>query len=145
MAPQTTLIALAAVAGHGFTVQQGRREGPADLAQPREARQADQLAAGAAEGVDGAMVAHVDLGALAVELGLRAVARVREPARVFQAVGSIGGMKGKATLLSQQWRQAGWYLRLPHPHGVADEWPPIARSTKATRSSALTAAMIRAP
>ena len=55
---------------------------------------ADQLAAGAAEGVDGAMVADVELGALAVELGLGAVARVREPARVLQAGGEHRGDEG---------------------------------------------------
>ena len=39
----------------------------------------------------------VDLGPLAVELGLGDVARVREPVRVLQTggrVASIGGMKG---------------------------------------------------
>src|SRR5687768_15710227 len=43
------------------------------------------------------MRAHVELGALAVELGLGAVARVREPARSSRRVASIGGMKGMAT------------------------------------------------
>jgi hypothetical protein len=56
-----------------------------DVAQPSLAGKPDQLAAGAAEGMDGAMLAHVELGPLAVELGLGAVARVREPARVFKA------------------------------------------------------------
>jgi hypothetical protein len=37
-------------------------------------RAGGQLAAGAAEGVDSAMVAYVELRALAVELGLGAVA-----------------------------------------------------------------------
>ena len=85
------LDALAAVAGHGFTVEDGRRNGPTDLLQPRQPGEPDQLAAGAAEGVQGAMVPNVELGALAVELGLGAVARVREPARVLQASGEHRG------------------------------------------------------
>jgi hypothetical protein len=85
--PDDSLNALAAVAGHRLAAQHDRRGGPADLTQPGEARKRDQLAAGAGEGVDGAVVAHVELGPLAGELGLRAVARVREPARVLQAGG----------------------------------------------------------
>jgi hypothetical protein len=77
------LDALAAVPGHRFAVQHGRRYGPAELAQPCQPGKRDQLAAGAAEGVDGAMVAHVELRALAVELRLRDIARVRELARVL--------------------------------------------------------------
>ena len=88
------LDALAAVAGHRLAIEDGRRDRPADLAQPRQPRQPDQLTAGAAEGVDGAMVAHVELRALAVELGLGAVARVREPTRVFQAGGEHRGDEG---------------------------------------------------
>jgi hypothetical protein len=43
----------------------------------------------------------MDLGPLAVELGLGDMARVREPARVFQArMASIGAMKGLAALPS---------------------------------------------
>jgi hypothetical protein len=62
-----------------------------DLTQPGEPRQPDQLAAGAAEGVDGAMRAHVELRALAIELRLGDVARVREPTRIFQAGGEHRG------------------------------------------------------
>jgi hypothetical protein len=46
------------------------------------------------------MVADVDLRALAVELGLGAVARVREPRGSSRRVASIGGMKGIAAFLS---------------------------------------------
>jgi hypothetical protein len=45
----------------------------------------------------------MDLGPLAVELGLGDIARVCKAGRVFEAggrVASIGGMKGMATLLS---------------------------------------------
>jgi hypothetical protein len=42
----------------------------------------------------------MDLGPLAVQLRLRAVARVREVSRSSRRVASIGGMKGMATLLS---------------------------------------------
>jgi hypothetical protein len=89
------LDALAAVARHGLAVEHGRRDGPAELLQPGEPAKPDQLAAGAAEGVDGAMSAHVELGPLAVELRLGAVARVRE-----RRVASIGAMNGMAALLS---------------------------------------------
>ena len=51
----------------------------------------NQPTAWVAEGVDGAMVVNVDLGALAVELPLGAVARVREPAGIFQARGEHRG------------------------------------------------------
>ena len=88
------LDALAAVAGHGLTVEDGRRDRPADVAEPGQPWKADQLPARAAERVDGAMVAHVELGALAVELGLGAVARVREPTRIFQAGGEHRGDEG---------------------------------------------------
>jgi hypothetical protein len=37
------------------------------------------------------MVAHVELGALAVELGLGAIAGVRDSARIFEASGEHGG------------------------------------------------------
>ena len=40
------------------------------------------------------MVADVELGALAVELGLGAVARVRELVRIFQAGGGHRGDEG---------------------------------------------------
>jgi hypothetical protein len=63
------LDAFGAVAGHCLSVQQGRRDGPAKFAQPDQSREPDQLAAGTAEGVDGALVVPV-----------RGVA---EPARVF--------------------------------------------------------------
>jgi hypothetical protein len=65
-----------------------------ELAQPGQAGESDQLAAGAAEGVDGAMCVDVELRALAVELGLGVVARVREPARVLQAGGEHRGDEG---------------------------------------------------
>jgi hypothetical protein len=84
----------AAVAGHRLAVQHGRRGRPAEFAQPGEAGEPDQLAAGAPEGVHGAMVAHMDLGPLAAELGLGDVARVREPARVLQAGGEHRGDEG---------------------------------------------------
>jgi hypothetical protein len=50
--------------------------------------------------VDGVVVVHVKLSALAVELGLGDVAWVREPARVSQASGEQRGVKGMAALPS---------------------------------------------
>jgi hypothetical protein len=85
------LDALAAVPGHRPAAEHRRRDGPAEVAQPGQPGEADQLPAGAAEGVDGAMVAYVELGPLTVELGLGAVARVREPTRVLQAGGEHRG------------------------------------------------------
>ena len=94
------LDALAAVAGDRLAIEDGRRDGPAELAQPGEPRQRDQLAAGSAEGVDGTMVPHMEVGALAVQLWLRAVARSASRRGSSRRVASIGGMKGMAAPLS---------------------------------------------
>ena len=67
--------------GDRLAVQHGRRDGPADLAQPGQPRKPNQFPARPAVDVDGAMVVHMELSALAVELGLGDVARVRESAR----------------------------------------------------------------
>ena len=72
-------------------VEHRRRDGPVEFEQPGAPWKPNQPTASVAEGVDGAMVVNVDLGALAVELRLGAVARVREPAGIFQARGEHRG------------------------------------------------------
>ena len=72
-------------------IEDRRGDRPADLAKPRQAGQADELTAGAPEGIDGAAVSNVDLGALAVQLRLGDVARFGEAAWVFQAGGEHWG------------------------------------------------------
>ena len=54
------LDAFAAVAGHSLAVEDRGRDRPADLTQPGEPWKGDQLPSRAAEGVDGAMVAHMN-------------------------------------------------------------------------------------
>jgi hypothetical protein len=56
----------------------------------------EQIEAGPGVAGDCSASFHMDLGTLAVGLGLGAVPRVREAAGVFEAGASIGGMKGMA-------------------------------------------------
>jgi hypothetical protein len=76
---------LAAVAGHDLTVEDNRGDRPAKLAELRQARQGISSRPGRLNTCDVRLLAHVNLGALAVELRLSDVPRVREPARIFEA------------------------------------------------------------
>ena len=81
-----------------------------------------KLPAGPAVGVDSAVLAHVKLGTLTVELRLGAVAQVLEPARVLQAGGEHRKNEGHGCSSIVAMSPSGLVSDLATPRGVADDW-----------------------
>jgi hypothetical protein len=94
------------VPGHRFPIEHYRRDWPSDVAQPRHADVPKQIETTAAVTGNGAALADVELGALAIELRLGEVTSVLKLGSSVRRSHSMKRMNGTGRLRGYAWYQA---------------------------------------